>query len=127
MSIPHKRPKMSCKDSKTSAQHRHLSLQDAPHSSNPLMLCLIEISKQKCGDLFTKHIEANLSDYLENKLAASQRRILITKWVGQVLAGNVIHHGRTIIRGFKKCVISVAYDGTEDNLINIEGLPKYIV
>ena len=53
--------------------------------------------EQKCGDLFTKHIKANLPDYTENKLAASQRRVLITKWVGQVWQKMSSTMERTII------------------------------
>ena len=69
--------------------------------------------------------QGHLSDYVENKLTASERRVLITQWVGEVWEDMSLTMRQTIIRGFQKCGITVAHDGFQDHLINIEGLPDY--
>ena len=57
----------------------------------------------------------------------AERRILMTQWVGQ--AWESIHHElqHTIQRSFRKCGITVAIDGSEDDDINIRGLDNYRV
>ena len=69
----------------------------------------------------------HLSDYLENKLTTSERRVLITQWVGQVWEEMTTTLKDTVIRGFDKCGITVAHDGSQDHLINIHGIPNYTV
>ena len=44
----------------------------------------------------------------------------MTKWVGQVRKMK-----DSIIRSFKKCGLSVALDGSENDEVNIEGLLEY--
>ena len=69
----------------------------------------------------------HLAEYANNEISASQRRILITKWVGKVWEEMSTTMRATIVRSFEKCGISVAYNGSEDHLINIEGLHSYSV
>ncbi len=78
--------------------------------------------------LQNEHMHKNLNLYVENKMTAtaSQRRVLITKWVGQAWA-EVSSKKDMIKRSFEKCGISVPIDGSGDNLINIEGLSDYKV
>ena len=61
------------------------------------------------------------------KYSASERRILITRWVGEAweLVSNELKE--SIIRSFRKCGITIALDGSEDNDINIRGLEDYTV
>jgi len=64
-------------------------------------------------------LEENTDDYLYGNFTVSERRILLTKWIGQVweeVAENMV------IREFKKCGVSVSIDGSEDNEIHIEDL-----
>ena len=68
----------------------------------------------------------NLNLYVENKLSASQRRILITKWVGQAWS-EVSLRKDMISRSFEKCGILVPIDGSKDELINIKGPQDYKV
>ena len=76
--------------------------------------------------LQNQHMHSNVSLYIEGKITASQRRVLITKWVGQAWA-EVCANKDMIYRAFQKCGISVPIDGSKDSLINIKGLTAYKV
>ena len=66
----------------------------------------------------------NLQLYTEGKLTASDRQVLLTKSVGK--AWQEVNQSKdTIIRSFKKCGISLDLSGSEDDVINIEGIPNY--
>ena len=56
----------------------------------------------------------NLQLYTEGKLTASDRRVLLTKWVGK--AWQEVNQSKdAIIRSFKKCGISLDLSGSEDD------------
>ena len=57
-------------------------------------------------------------------MSASERRILITKWVANAWQ-KVCSDKDMVIHSFKKCGISVNLDGSENKSVNIEGLPDY--
>lgn len=63
---------------------------------------------------------------MEGKLTASDRRVLITKWVGGAW-DKCTEDSATCIRAFKKCGIALPIDGSEDSCINIRGLEGYDV
>ena len=69
-------------------------------------------------------MDKNLDQYVDSKMNASQRRVLMTKWVDEAWskAGKMKD---SIIRSFKKCGLSVGLDGSENDEVNIEGLPEY--
>ena len=48
----------------------------------------------------------------------------MTKWVGETWS-KVGKMKDSIIRFFEKCGLSVALDGSENDEVNIEGLPEY--
>ena len=48
----------------------------------------------------------------------------MTKWVGEAWS-KVGKMRNSIIRSFKKCGLSVALDGSENDEVNYEGLPEY--
>ena len=82
--------------------------------------------KQIVDRLQTEHMQQNLEQYVNNSLSASQRRILITGWVGAAWA-EVCLKKDMIKRGFEKCGISVPIDGSRDEDISIHGLTGYVV
>ena len=82
--------------------------------------------KKAVDELATTHMEANVSDYLHGNFTASERRILLTKWIGEAWE-KVAANKDMVIRGFKKCGVSVAINGSEDNEINIKDLEDYEV
>ena len=80
--------------------------------------------KQAVDTIATSHKEAHVNDYLHGNFTASECRILLTKWIGQAWE-EVSANKDTVVSGLKKCGISVAIDGSEDNEINIKGFEDY--
>ena len=80
--------------------------------------------KDELRSLFEDHLDKNLDQYVDGKINASQRRVLMTKWVGEAWS-KVGKMKDSIIRSFKKCGLSVALDGSEKDEVNIQGLPEY--
>ena len=82
--------------------------------------------KKKAEAAAMKHMQDNLEAYVNGKFTASERRVLITKWVGQAWE-ELSQNKEMTVRAFRKCGISVAADGSEDFDIHIEGLDNYCV
>ena len=80
--------------------------------------------KDEVSRLFEDHHDKHLELYVEGKLPASQRRIFMTKWVGQAWK-KISRMKESIIRSFKKCSLSVALDGSENAHVSIDGIPNY--
>ena len=75
--------------------------------------------KAAVDKLATDHLHSNVEAYLRGEINASQRRILLTKWIGQAWE-EVSSNKEMVQHSFKKCGIAVAIDGSEDEQINIE-------
>lgn len=73
-----------------------------------------------------QHVHDNLEQYVNRNFTASERRVLLTRWIGDAWE-EVSSNKEMIARAFKKCGISVAADGSEDADIHIEGLDDYTV
>ena len=80
--------------------------------------------KAAVDKLATDHLPSNVEAYLRGEINASQRCILLTKWIGQAWE---VSSNKMVQHSFKKCGIAVAIDGSEDEQINIEGLDGYSV
>lgn len=94
------------------------------------------------GKAFKSHIKEEQNIWLENdenielwlgnddrKLSAKDRRILITNWVGEAYRktskdGQFL---RMLYRSFEKTGCLITADGSEDDKINPEGMPGYLV
>ena len=72
---------------------------------------------------FDKHLKENLQRYTEGKISTSEKRVLATKWVGK--AWTEVGFNRDILRGFKKCGISLSLDGSENAETHIESIEEY--
>lgn len=72
------------------------------------------------------HMHNNISLYVEGKISASQRRVLISRWVGEAWT-EVCSNKEIICHALEKCGISVPIDGSRDDRINIQGLTDYRV
>ena len=94
------------------------------------------------GKAFKSHIKAGQNIWLENdenielwlgnddrKLSAKDRRILITRWVGEAYLKTSKDEKflRKVYRSFAKTGCLITADGSEDNKINPEGMPAYVV
>ena len=73
---------------------------------------------------FKKHLEENLQRYIEVKISAFERRVLVTKWVGKAWT-EVGSNRNIVVRSFKKCGISLSLDGSENEEIHIESIEEY--
>ena len=60
---------------------------------------------------FEKHLQENLTMYVEGKISASERQVLLTKWVGNAW-DEVCSNKEMLQRSFKKCGINVREDGS---------------
>ena len=68
-----------------------------------------------------KHMLDNLDLYVHGKFTASERRVLLSKWIGEAWE-KVCTKPELITRGFRKCRISIAVDGSEDEVIKLMAL-----
>jgi len=59
------------------------------------------------------------------KITAGERRILMTKWLGQSWEEYVKNHQATITNAFKRCGMYNALDGSESHLIKIRKYSAY--
>ena len=71
-------------------------------------------------------MQDNLDSYVTGKITAGERRILLTKWVGEAWA-EISSQKEMIVRSFQKTGISLPIDGSGDHLIHIEGIEDYQV
>ena len=82
--------------------------------------------KKKVESAALNHLQDYLEGYLNRKFTAGERRVLLTKWVGE--AWEQLSLNKEIaVRAFKKCGISVAADGSENYEIHLDGLEDYEV
>ena len=65
----------------------------------------------------------NVERWKSNKLTASDRRVLITQWVGEA-AKQIDSDIRYRRRLFEKTGLAMTADGSDDNLINLEGVEQ---
>ena len=74
--------------------------------------------KDEVPSLSEDHLDKNLDQYVDDTINASQPRVLMTKWVGGACS-KVGKMKDSIIRSFKKCGLSVALDGCENDEVNM--------
>ena len=73
---------------------------------------------------FEEHLDKNVTRYMKGDIKVAERRILLTQWVANAWS-HVCSKKEMIQRSFKKCGLNNALDGSENGLVNIEGLPEY--
>ena len=98
-----------------------------PRSTSRVQVVHVLINKpfkDEVPALFEDHLDKNFDQYVDGKINESQQRVLLTKWVGEARS-KVGKMKDSIIRSFKKCGLSVALDGGENDEVNIEGLLEY--
>ena len=74
--------------------------------------------KDEVRSLFGDHLDKKFDQYVDGKINVRQRRVLRTKWVGDAWS-KVGKMKDSIIRSFKKCGLSVALDGSENDEVNM--------
>lgn len=79
----------------------------------PLDVVINAPLKSKMEAFATQHVNDNLTQYVNGKFSASEWRVLLTNWIGQLQAWEELSSDKAmVIRSFKKCGISVAVDGS---------------
>ena len=64
--------------------------------------------------------------YVEGKISTSERRVLLTTWVGNAW-DEVCSNKKMLQRSFKKCGINIKEDGSENTLVHIGGISEYVM
>ena len=90
----------------------------------PLYVSINKPFKEAVKRQHEAHMSESLQLYTEWKLTTSGRRILLTKRMGRAWQ-EVSQNKDAIVRSFVKCGISLDLSGSENNEINIEGIPDY--
>ena len=83
-----------------------------------------KLFKDEVRSLFEDHLDKNLDQYVNGKINASRRRVLMTTWVSEAWS-TVGKMKDSIIRSFKKWGLSMALDRSENDEVNIESLPEH--
>ena len=63
---------------------------------------------------------------MKGDIKVAERRILLTQWVANAWS-HVCSKKGMIQQSYKKCGLNNALDGSENGLVNIEGLPDYVM
>ena len=88
-----------------------------------------QLVKRKMHELFKKDFEANVDDWINGKITASQRRIKYTHWLGTVWKEitSSPEYISTVFTAFQRCGMCNAKDGSDNKEVKIDGLDNYVV
>jgi hypothetical protein len=89
----------------------------------PLDICANKILKDIIRNCEERHYEDHTEEWKNGRFSKPDRRILMTKWVGE--AWDILHreYKHTIIKTFRQTGISLNPDGSEDLEIKIRDVP----
>lgn len=93
----------------------------------PLDVSVNKSFKQYMEDASQEHYFEHTESWVEGKISAKERRILMSKWVGDAWDKISQLHQKSIQRSFAKCGIALPQNGSRDGEIHIEGVAKYEV
>ena len=88
-----------------------------------------EIKKRMCRS-YKKDLESTeerLNQWKNGKVSASERRILCTKWLGDVWEDYTTNHKEEITKAFQHCGMFNRMDGSENHRIRIRKCKDYKV
>lgn len=91
----------------------------------PLDVSVNKSFKQYMEDSSQEHYLDHTDRWVEGKISAKERRILMSKWVGDAWDKICQNHQHSIQRSFAKCGIALPQDGSRDSEIHIGGLDNY--
>lgn len=83
-----------------------------------------ESLKNRVGILADIHYEENLEKWKEKFYSVGDRRIMLTKWVGQAWHELHAKQSELIRQTFRKLGLSLPVDGSEDEEISIKDMPN---
>ena len=72
---------------------------------------------------FKEHFHTHLSDWVDGVIDPACRRRLYCEWLVGAMTEFYSNKGQDrVLRAFEKCGLASAYDGSEDNLISVDGV-----
>ena len=85
------------------------------------------VIKCEAGEAFEEWLEdeENLTLWEHGHLSASQKRILITKFVGSAWEKTISRTNTSTDIYFQRTGCLLTLDGSEDHLVKVEGIPEY--
>ena len=79
--------------------------------------------KARIEELADQYIDENEREWVEGKYTVSQRRVLLTKWVGQAWEDMHAEDGDMIRQAFVQVGLGLPIDGSRDHEIKIKDFP----
>ena len=79
--------------------------------------------KARIKELVDQYIDEHKRDWVEGKYLISQRRVLLTKWVGQAWEDMHAKDGDIIRQAFMHVRLGLPIDGSRDHEIKIKDFP----
>jgi hypothetical protein len=79
--------------------------------------------KARIEDLTDQYIDKNEREWVEGKYTVSQRRVLLTKWVGQAWDDMHTEDSDMIRQAFVQVGLGLPVDGSRDSEIKIKDFP----
>jgi hypothetical protein len=86
-----------------------------------------KIIKQYIEDFEDQWVDDHFDEWKAGKYSVGDRRILLTKWVGEAWELVHEHHKDAIIKTFQNVGLSLNPDGSQDHLLSIRDLPNITV
>jgi hypothetical protein len=80
--------------------------------------------KARIEELADQYIDEHERDWVEGKYSVSQRRVLLTKWVGQAWEDMHTEDGDMIRQAFQQVGLGLPIDGSRDHEIKIKDFPN---
>jgi hypothetical protein len=79
--------------------------------------------KARIEELADQYIDENEREWVEGKYTVSQRRVLLTKWVGQAWEDMHVKDSDMIQKAFVQVGLGLPVDGSQDHEIKIKDFP----
>ena len=80
--------------------------------------------KARIEELADQYIDENEKEWVEGAYSVSQRRVLLTKWVGQAWEDMHAKDSDMIRQAFQQVRLGLPIDGSRDYEIKIKDFPK---
>ena len=80
--------------------------------------------KARIEELADQYIDEHERDWVEGKYSVSQRRVLLTKWVGQAWEDMHAEDSDMIRQAFQQVGLGLPIDGSRDHEIKIKDFPE---
>jgi hypothetical protein len=80
--------------------------------------------KARIEELADQYIDEHEVEWVEGKYSVGQRRVLLTKWVGQAWDDMHTEDGDMIRQAFRQVGLGLPIDGSQDHEIKIKDFPE---